>query len=475
MEYKATIGIEIHCELKTNTKMFSGAPCAFGADANTCVNEIDLGMPGTMPELNKEAVRKSIMACTAFNLTIDPLVKFDRKNYYYSDLPKGYQITQQFHPLGRDGFVTIDTDKGEKKIRINRIHMEEDTAKQYHINDKTLLDFNRCGVPLIEIVSEPDMENGQEAQAYVEELRQTLYYLGVSDVKMEEGSLRCDVNISIAPEGATEFGTKNEIKNINSISNVGKAIDFEIERQKMILQTGGVIEQETRRFDDKINETVLMRKKEGTVDYKYFPEPNIFPVRLDYAWIKEIQDNMGELPREKKKRYIHEYDLTKHDVEILVANKSLTEFFEKTMGYTNNPKGICNWLLSDISAWLNKNEKEIQETDIKPEYLAKLVSLIDEKKISNKQAKELVDDLMAGKDPEQVAKEKGLQQTSDTGAIEALVKEVLENNPQAIQDYKDGKDKAIGFLVGQVMKASKGQANPAMVNEILMKLIKEMI
>ena len=274
MEYVATIGIEIHCELKTNTKMFSGAPCSFGRKANTCTNEIDLGEPGTMPCVNMEAVAKAIEACTALHLTIDPLVKFDRKNYYYSDLPKGFQITQQFHPIGRDGYIMIHTSEGEKKIRINRIHMEEDTAKQFHLTSKTLLDYNRAGTPLIEIVSEPDMKNGEEAQAYVEALRHTLLYLGVSDVKMEEGSMRCDVNISIAPVGSDTLGTKNEIKNINSISNVGKAIEYEIKRQKEILEEGGVIHQETRRFDDKTGETILMRRKEtGTEYYLGSPPP----------------------------------------------------------------------------------------------------------------------------------------------------------------------------------------------------------
>ncbi|HCV55545.1 MAG TPA: Asp-tRNA(Asn)/Glu-tRNA(Gln) amidotransferase GatCAB subunit B, partial [Erysipelotrichaceae bacterium] len=285
MEYDVTIGIEIHVQLKTVTKMFSGAPTSFGRQANTCVNEIDLGMPGAMPEVNREAVAKAIQACTALHLTIDPLVKFDRKNYYYSDLPKGFQITQQFHPIGRDGYVEIDTPEGKRKIRIERIHMEEDTAKQFHLTKVSLLDFNRAGTPLIEIVSKPDMHNGQEAEAYVEALRQTLYYIGVSDCKMEEGSMRCDVNVSIAPKGAAHLGTKNEIKNLNSISHIGKAVDYEVERQKKVLESGGTVFQETRRFDEKTGTTVMMRRKEGNVDYKFFPEPNIFPILLDPEWI----------------------------------------------------------------------------------------------------------------------------------------------------------------------------------------------
>lgn len=472
MKYNVTIGIEIHCQLKTNTKMFSGAPTSFGRKANTCVNEIDLGHPGAMPEVNKEAVRRAIQACTAFHMTIDPLVKFDRKNYYYSDLAKGFQITQQFHPIGKDGYVMIDTPEGKKKIRIERIHMEEDTAKQFHLSKFSLLDFNRAGTPLIEIVSRPDMANGQEAEAYVEALRQTLYYIGVSDCRMEEGSMRCDVNVSIAPEGADHLGTKNEIKNINSISNIGKAVDYEVERQKKLLEAGEEVHQETRRFDDKTGETILMRRKEGNVDYKFFPEPNIFPIRLDDAWIKSIQDNMPELPEARKERYAKEYGLSDHDISILIGNKEMSEFFETVMQYGKDAKNVCNWLLSDISAWLNKHEMAITECHLNPEHLAKLVGMIDEGKVSNAQAKKLVDDLMEGKDPEISAKEKGLVQISDAGAIQSMVEEVLDANPQAIEDFKNGKDRAVGFLTGQVMKKSKGQANPGMVNQMIREALK---
>lgn len=475
MEYNVTIGIEIHCQLKTDTKMFSGAPTSFGRKANTCVNEIDLGMPGTLPEVNKEAVKKAIMACTAFHMTIDPLVKFDRKNYYYSDLAKGFQITQQFHPIGRNGYVVINTPQGEKKIRIERIHMEEDTAKQYHLSKVSLLDFNRADTPLIEIVSKPDMTNGQEAEAYVEALRQTLYYIGVSDCKMEEGSMRCDVNVSIAPKGADHLGTKNEIKNINSISNIGKAVDYEVERQKKLLEAGDVVHQETRRFDDKTGTTILMRRKEGNVDYKFFPEPNIFPIRLDPKWIADIQAHMPELPEARRARYQKEYGLSDHDIDILIANKEMSEFFEETMKYARNAKAVCNWLLSDISAWLNKHEKTIDNCDLKPQNLAKLVSLIDAGEVSNAQAKKLVDDLMAGKDPQKSAEEKGLRQVSDSGAIEKMVTEVLDANPQAIEDFKNGKDRAVGFLVGQVMKKSRGQANPGMVNKMVRDALKSRI
>lgn len=475
MEYDVTIGIEIHVELKTKTKMFSGAPAQFGRQANSCTNEIDLGHPGTMPCLNKEAVREAIEACTALHLTIDPLVKFDRKNYYYSDLAKGFQITQQFHPLGRDGYVMIDVPNGRKKIRINRIHMEEDTAKQFHLTKLSLLDFNRSGVPLIEIVSEPDMTSGAEAEAYVTELRQTLYYLGVSDCKMEEGSMRCDTNVSIAPKGSKILGTKNEIKNLNSIANIGKAVDYEVGRQKKLLESGEKVLQETRRFDEATGETVLMRRKEGNVDYKFFPEPNIVPIRLDPAWIRSIQDSMPELPEARKARYEKEYGLSDHDINILIANKEMSEFFEQVMKTTKNAKTACNWLLSEVSAWLNRNDRTIDHCDLKPESLSKLISMIDDGRISGKQAKELVDDLMNGKNPEKAAEEKGLKQVSDTGALDAMIKEVLDANPQAIQDFAAGKDKAVGFLVGQVMKKSRGQANPAMASSLVQQELKKRI
>ena len=467
MEYDVTIGIEIHCQLKTDTKMFSGAPTSFGRKANTCVNEIDLGMPGVLPEVNREAVKKAVMACTALHLDIDPLVKFDRKNYYYSDLPKGFQITQQFHPIGRNGYVEIETAEGKKKIRINRIHMEEDTAKQFHLTKFSLLDFNRAGTPLIEIVSEPDMHSGEEAEAYVEALRQTLYYIGVSDCRMEEGSMRCDTNVSISPKGSGVLGTKNEIKNLNSISHIGKAVNYEIERQKKLLESGEKVLQETRRFDEKSGETVLMRRKEGNVDYKFFPEPNIFPIRLSDEWIKDIQDNMPELPQARKERYRSEYGLSDHDISILISNKEMSDYFETVTKFTSNAKSACNWLLSDISAWLNTHETTIDQAQLNPENLAKLIAMIDDGKISNAQAKKLVDDLMAGKDPEAAAKEKGLEQVSDTGAIAAMVNEVMDANPQAIEDFRNGKSRAVGFIVGQVMKKSRGQANPGMVSRMV--------
>ena len=467
MEYDVVVGLEIHLELTTDTKMFSGAPYKFKSEANTMTNEIDLGHPGTLPCVNKEAVKKAIMTCFALNLSIDRLIKFDRKNYYYSDLPKGFQITQQFHPIGSNGYIEIYVNGAYKKIRINRAHMEEDTAKQFHLYDETLIDFNRAGVPLLEIVSEPDMSSGEEAKLYVEKLRQTLDYLGVSDVKMEEGSLRCDVNISIKPKGSKEFGTKVEIKNLNSIANIKDAIDFEAKRQSELLEKGEKIVQETRRFDEKTMTTVSMRLKESSVDYKYFPEPNIFPILIDENWIKEIEASMPELPDVKSKRYINEYKLSEYDANLLLSDKLISSFFDEAMKSCKSPKNLCNLLTSELQGLLQKDEKKINEVNITPSNFAKLSNLISDNIISSKQAKTVLEEMFSGKDPEKIVEEKGIKQVSNEDEILKIVNEVLDENPQSIIDFKNGKDRALGFMVGQVMKKSKGQANPKMASDLL--------
>ncbi|WP_289197098.1 Asp-tRNA(Asn)/Glu-tRNA(Gln) amidotransferase subunit GatB [uncultured Dubosiella sp.] len=464
--YFVTIGIEIHCELKTKTKMFSSAPTSFGEVANTCVNEIDLGHPGTLPCVNKHAIELAIKACTGMHCAIDPLVRFDRKNYYYSDLPKGYQITQQFFPIGKDGYVEIDVDGEKKKIGIERIHMEEDTAKQFHKETGTYIDFNRAGTPLIEIVSRPDMHSAKEAAAYVETLRKNLFYLNVSDVKMEEGSMRCDVNISLSADENT-LGTKVEIKNLNSIANVQKAVQAEIERQSALLDSGEEVEQATRRFDEAQKTTILMRKKEGNVDYKYFPEPNIFPIQLDAAWIQNIQDHLEELPDARIERFMRDYGLNDYDAGVLVADRAMGDCSEARREGTEGTSKAANWIIGDMSAWLNKNAKNFETIEVEPQALATLIDLISKGEISGKQGKVVFEEVMLGKDPKQVVEEKGMKQVSDDGAILALVNSVLDANPQSIEDYKNGKDRAIGFLVGQVMKASKGQANPKRTNELI--------
>lgn len=472
MAYYVTIGIEIHCELKTNTKMFSGAPVRFGQTANTCTSVIDFGHPGCLPCVNKEAIKLAIKACTAMNCTLDTLVKFDRKNYYYADLPKGFQITQQFHPIGKDGYVMINVDGEEKKIRIERIHMEEDTAKQFHKETGTYIDFNRAGTPLIEIVSCPDMHSAKEAAAYVETLRKNLLYLNVSDVKMEEGSMRCDVNISLSAD-PDKLGVKTEIKNLNSIANVQKAVQAEIERQSKLLDEGKPVEQATRRYDESQKTTILMRKKEGNVDYKYFPEPNIFPIQLDLDWVKNIQENLEELPEQRIARFMKDYGLKEYDATVLVSDRDMADFYEEVCKYTKNTKKASNWVTGDLSAYLNKNNLDYTNVPCLAEHLASLVDCIEEGTISSKQGKEVFEDVMKGEDPKKVIEEKGMKQVSDEGAILALVQSVLDANPQSIEDFKNGKDRAIGFLVGQVMKASKGQANPKRTNELIKEELKK--
>ncbi len=471
MSYEVTIGIEIHCELKTATKMFSGAPTSFGAVANTNTSVIDLGHPGTLPCVNKEAVRLAIKACGGLHCEIDPLIRFDRKNYYYSDLPKGFQITQQFYPIGKNGYVEIETEEGKKQVRIERIHMEEDTAKQFHKETGTYLDFNRAGTPLVEIVSKPDMHSAAEAAAYVEALRRTLFYLNVSDVKMEEGSMRCDVNISLSDD-PNQLGTKVEIKNLNSIANVQKAVQAEIERQSALLDQHEPIVQATRRYDEPSKTTVLMRKKEGNVDYKYFPEPNIFPIALDEAWIEDILANLEELPEARIARFQKDYQLNDYDASVLVNDRDMANFYEDVMKTAKEPKKAANWVMGDVSAWLNKHNQSFATTTLEPQALADLVNRIEEGVISGKQGKEVFEVLMESpKSVDAIIEEKGMKQLSDDGALIALIEGVLDANPKSIDDFKNGKKRATGFLMGQVMKASKGTANPKKANALLMEAL----
>lgn len=471
MNYEVVIGIEVHCELQTKTKMFSSAPLSFGAPANTCVNEIDLGHPGVLPEVNQEAVRYAIMACTALHCDIDTLVKFDRKNYYYSDLPKGFQITQQFQPIGLDGYIDLELEGEVKRIRVNRLHMEEDTAKQFHHGNRTLIDFNRAGTPLVEIVSEPDMRSAKEAVAYISELRSILLYLGVSDVKMEEGSFRCDVNISLRPEGTEAFGTKTEIKNLNSLANVEKAIEEEIIRQSELLNAGEAIEQATRRFDETRQTTVMMRKKEGAVDYKYFPEPNIPPIQLDHEWVMDIITHLPELAPVRLQRYLETYELSDYDANLIVNNKALSDYYDAVSAHTTSYKALANWMLGDLLAAGELFAEKAYHEVIEPQHFARLIELIETKEISSKQAKVVFAKMCEGFNPDVVVKEEGMKQQSDPVQIEQWIEEVLSANPQVIDDYKAGKDRSVKFIIGQIMKLSKGQANPALTNELVLKAL----
>ena len=468
MNFETIIGIEIHCELNTRTKMFSSAPNTFGKEPNTQVSPVDLAHPGTMPTVNKQAVIYAIMACSALNLEIDNELWFDRKNYFYSDLPKGYQITQDKRPIGKNGYIEVETANGLKKIGIERIHMEEDTAKQSHFGDYALIDYNRCGVPLIEIVSKTDMRSGEEAAKYVEKLRSILSYCGVSDCKMDEGSMRCDINISLRPFGTDKFGVKTEIKNLNSINNIQRAIEFEVARQEKILLKGLEVEQETRRFDETSKQTVLMRKKTDAVDYKYFTEPNIMPIKLSDTFIKKAVELVPELPDARYNRYLDELKLSSYDAKQLIANKKVADYYENCLKYFNDPKIVANWILGDIFSYLNKNNKTIETLKLEPSNLGKLLSLLKEGKISSKQGKEVFNLIIeSNEDPEILAKNKGMVQESDEGLIKEYINEVLMENPQAIATYKSGRDNILGFLVGQVMKKSKGKANPALTSKLL--------
>ena len=466
INYEAVIGIEIHCELKTETKMFSGAPLGYGQPANTAINEIDLSMPGTLPQVNKTAVEYGVKLSQALGCDIDTLMRFDRKNYFYSDLPKGYQITQQFYPLGSHGSFEFFVGEELKSVRINRLHMEEDTAKQFHEGDITRIDFNRAGTPLLEIVTEADFRTGEEAAAYVDALRLLVIYLGISDGRMDEGSLRCDVNISVRPEGQEAFGTKVEVKNLNSISNIQKAIEFEKERHIEVVTSGGTIVTETRRFDEKTQETVSMRTKESAVDYRYFVEPNIPPIRIPESLLQPLTQ---ELPVAKVQRYHEEYDLSYYDANVLVKNIELSEYFEKLVASSKHYKLIVNWLTQDIMAVLDKKEDKSMEAWIKPEFFIDFIDAIESNTISSKQAKQVFAKLIEDESPKKVIKDSGMVQISDEATLMTWINGVLDANPQIIDDYRNGLDKSIKFVVGQVMKLSKGQANPRLTNEFVIR------
>lgn len=473
MNFEAVIGLEIHVQMKTKSKMFSNAPVSYGAYPNCEVALLDMAFPGTMPVVNMQAVINGIRVANALHMSIDNELWFDRKNYFYSDLPKGYQITQNARPIGHDGYLEIKTSKGIKKIGVERIHLEEDTCKQLHFNDYTLIDYNRAGIPLAEIVSKPDLRSGEEAMKYVETIRSIVSFLDVSDGKMEEGSLRCDVNVSIRPFGSDKFGTKVEIKNLNSISNVQLAIDYEIKRQEALLLSGEEVQQETRRFDEDSKTTVLMRVKTDAVDYKYFVEPNIPPIKLSDEFIRHAIETSNELASSKIKRYL-DLGLNEYDANQLIQNRDISNYFDDASQYGANPKLLANWINVDVMAVLNKEEIEMKDFVISAKHLAELVKLIDSKQISNKQAREVFSIMLKkDDDPQQIVASLGQTMVSDEEVILNLIHQVLQSNKQSIQDYKNGKDRALGYLVGQVMKLSKGQANPGLTSKLLLKEIEK--
>lgn len=475
MNYETVIGLEVHVELKTESKIFSASPNQFGADPNTNTSVIDLGYPGVLPVLNKKAVEYAMKAAMALNCEVATDTKFDRKNYFYPDNPKAYQISQFDKPIGEHGWIEIEVNGEKKRIGITRLHLEEDAGKLTHTaDDYSLCDYNRQGTPLIEIVSEPDIRTPEEAYAYLEKLKSIIQYTGVSDCKMEEGSLRCDANISLRPVGQEEFGTKTELKNLNSFNFVRKGLEFEQERQAKVLNEGGVILQETRRFDEATGATLLMRVKEGSDDYRYFPEPDLVELYIDQEWKDRIRAEIPELPDERKKRYVKDWGLPSYDAAVLTVTKETADFFEATVAAGAEPKQASNWIMGELSAYLKAAQKELHDTPLTPESLAGLIKLIVNGTISSKIAKTVFKELVEnGGDAETIVKEKGLVQISDEGALRKIVIEILDNNPQSIEDFKNGKKKAVGFLVGQMMKATKGQANPQMVNQLIMDELKK--
>ncbi|WP_413363772.1 Asp-tRNA(Asn)/Glu-tRNA(Gln) amidotransferase subunit GatB [Lysinibacillus sp. 3P01SB] len=472
MNFETVIGLEVHVELKTDSKIFSSSPNHFGAEPNTNTSVIDLGYPGVLPVLNKNVVDFAMKAALALNMEIEQETKFDRKNYFYPDNPKAYQISQFDKPIGKNGWIEIEVDGYKKRIGITRLHMEEDAGKLTHADGYSLVDFNRQGTPLVEIVSEPDIRTPNEAYAYLEKLKSIIQYTGVSDCKMEEGSLRCDANISIRPYGREEFGTKTELKNLNSFNYVRKGLEHEEVRQAEVLRAGGVIEQETRRFDEKTGKTILMRVKEGTDDYRYFPEPDLVRLSISDEWVEGVRQSIPELPDARKARYETELGMTAYDAAVLVVNKEISDFFDAMVKEGADAKLSANWLMGDVSAYLNAEQKDIGETALTPENLAGMVKLISDGTISSKIAKKVFTELVTnGGDAAKIVKEKGLVQISDPEVVRGFVTTVLDNDPKSVEDFKGGKDRALKALLGQIMKASKGQANPQLTNEILLEEI----
>lgn len=471
-DYEVVIGLEVHAELSTKTKIFCSCPTEFGAAPNTHTCPICMAMPGTLPVLNEKVVEYAVKAGLATNCNIARKSKNDRKNYYYPDLPKSYQISQFDKPLCEHGYVEIDTKNGKKKIRIARIHIEEDAGKLNHdeFGGGSLVDLNRAGVPLIETVSEPDMSSSEEVEAYLRKLKSIFEYIEVSDCKMQEGSLRADVNVSVRKKGETKLGTRTEMKNMNSFRSIVRAIEYEVDRQIDVIEEGGIIEQETLRWDDVSGKTFSMRDKEDAQDYRYFPDPDLVAIKLSEEYIENIKNSLPELPESRKQRYLEEYKLSEKDANLITSSKYLSDLFENSIKVCNNPKAVNNWIISDISRILNETEMDPIEIPFDSEQLGKLIILIDKGTISSSIGKKVLTELFENpRDPEIIIKEKGWIQISDEGAIKEVVLKILEANPQSIVDYKGGKDKALGFLVGQAMKETKGKANPQMLNKMFLE------
>ena len=477
MKYETVIGLEVHVQIKTKTKIFCSCSTEFGARPNENTCPVCLGMPGVLPVLNKRFLESSMRACLATHCTIEPMNRFARKNYFYPDLPKGYQISQFELPLGTNGHININVDGTKKRVGLTRIHMEEDAGKLIHGENlgspgKSYVDFNRTGVPLCEVVSEPDMRSAEEARAYLNELKSILEYTEVSDCNMEEGSLRCDANVSIRPVGQKEFGTRTELKNLNSFKFVQKAIEYEVDRQTQLLDQGDTVKQETRLYDSDRGETFPMRSKEEAHDYRYFPAPDLVPIMIDEPWVARLRETIPELPEQKRQRFATSYAIPEYDAGVLTSSKPLADYFEQCTTLFPHPKTISNWIMGDLLRELKKDSKDILDCPIPPSALVDMLKLIEAGTISGNIAKGIFEEMyQTQKSAGSIVEEKGLKQITDSSAIEKIVAEVIQANPSQVEELKGGKEKVLGFLVGQVMKASKGKANPGMVN----KLLKEQI
>ncbi|MBQ2014319.1 MAG: Asp-tRNA(Asn)/Glu-tRNA(Gln) amidotransferase subunit GatB [Peptococcaceae bacterium] len=481
MDYEVVIGCEVHVELKTKTKIFCSCPTDFGGEPNTHVCPVCLGLPGTLPVLNKKVLEYAIKAGLALNCEIAQFSKFDRKNYFYPDLTKAYQISQFDLPICKNGYIDIETGKGEKRIGITRIHMEEDAGKLVHQGSTittsagSLVDYNRAGVPLIEIVSEPDMRSAEEVLEFLSSLKAIIEYTGVSDARMEQGSLRCDVNLSLRPAGQIAFGTRAEIKNLNSFRSVERVIQYEINRQTDILESGGKVIQETRTWDESKGRTYSLRSKEDSDEYRYFPEPDLPPVIVMEDYIEKLRAELPEMPKEKRQRMIDKDGLPEYDAGIITASKALVDFYDAVHTYYGDAKKISNWIMGELLAKVNAEGIELDALKIQPEQMAALLKLVDSGEISGKIAKKVFAEMFeTGKNPDDIIKEQGLKQISDETELKTMIEQVAETNPKSVEDYKAGKTKALGFLVGQIMKQSRGQANPAVINRLLVEKLNSM-
>lgn len=472
--YETVIGLEVHVELATKTKIFCGCSTEFGGSPNSHTCPVCTGMPGSLPVLNKKVLEYAIAVGLATNCDITRYSKFDRKNYFYPDNPQNYQISQLYLPICRDGYVEIETENGPKKVRIHEIHMEEDAGKLIHDEweNCSLVDYNRSGVPLIEIVSEPDMRSAEEVITYLEKLRLIIQYLGASDCKLQEGSMRADVNLSVREVGSTEFGTRTEMKNLNSFKAISRAIEAERARQIELIEEGKSVTQETRRWDDNKEYSYAMRSKEDAMDYRYFPEPDLVPMMISNELLEEIKANQPELRTEKQKRYKEEYDIPEYDIDIITGSKHMADIFEQTVAICKAPKKVSNWLMVETLRLLKEHEMEAEDIKFSPENLAKLIALTDEKAINSTVAKEVFQEMfLQNVDPVAYVDEKGLRVVQDEGELRTVIMNVVNDNPKSVEDYLGGKEKAVGFLVGQTMKLMKGKANPDMIHQILKEVL----